>query len=365
VLTPEAVSGVLAGAAVLCAVTAAIHLSLVRTSVHGVGLAWPGAWLMLTLGSMTELASLLWPFGAVPGIGGVLLLAGLVIMAINFEKAEADRVLGRRGLMWAGAAAILFTALAALLPLSTWRVVLGVSVLLTVAWLAWWSWKRVSKIEIRLLFAFGHCMLAVWGVTALAIPVGSELAPASVLLVVSAEMERIRSSLTDLEETHRHSLRLTETDPLTGCPNRQALRAWFDNWEGGGQVSLVLIDVDDLKRINDLHGHTAGDEALRLVAGVLKESTRPGDLVVRWGGDEFVAVLRGAGRDAAKRRFTALIGILQKAADSFPYEHQLRVSWGVSTCASAAEIASSLAEADKHMYAMKRAKVDGDADVGR
>jgi diguanylate cyclase (GGDEF)-like protein len=364
-------------------VTAVVHLFLVRTSVNGVGLAWPGAWLMLTLGSITELASLLWRFGVVPGIGGVLLLAGFVIMAINFEKTETDRVLGRRGLLWAVGGAILFTALAALLPQSTWRVVLGASVLLTVAWLAWWSWKRVPNAEIRLLFALGHCMLAVWGVIALAIPVDSALAPpqalaalvllvglallavASVLLVVTAERERIRRSLIELEETHHHSLRLTETDPLTGCPNRQALRKWFDNWEGGEQVSLVLIDVDDLKRINDLYGHSAGDEALRLVAGVLKSSTRPGDLVVRWGGDEFVAVLRGAGRDAAKRRFTSLIGILQKAADSFPYEHQLRVSWGVSTCASAAEIASSLAEADEHMYAMKRAKVDGDTDVGR
>ena len=116
----------------------------------------------------------------------------------------------------------------------------------------------------------------------------------------------------------------------------------------------MLIDIDNLKRINDRHGHEAGDEALRLVAGVLKESIRLGDLVVRWGGDEFVTVLRGAAHDAATRRFTTLIGTLEEAAEGFPYEAPLRVDWGVSSCVAATDISRSLAEADERMYAMKR-----------
>ena len=119
-------------------------------------------------------------------------------------------------------------------------------------------------------------------------------------------------------------------------------------------MSVVLIDISHLKGINDRYGQEAGDEALRLIAGVLKESIRPRDIVVRWGGDEFVVVLRGAGHEAAKRRFTSLIGTLEKAAEAFPYEVPLLVDWGVSSCAAASDIARSLAEADEHMYAMKR-----------
>ncbi|MFV2071712.1 MAG: GGDEF domain-containing protein [Thermoanaerobaculales bacterium] len=178
----------------------------------------------------------------------------------------------------------------------------------------------------------------------------------SLAAVAEAEVRSLRDTVRDLEATRQHLLRLAEADPLTGCANRHALRAWFERWEGGEPVSVVLVDVDDLKRINDRHGHTAGDEALCLVAEVLKSSTRPGDLVVRWGGDEFVAVLQGAGLDTAQLRFSGLIRFLQESATGFPYDEPLRVSWGVSSCASAADIAGALAEADEKMYAMKRRK---------
>jgi GGDEF domain-containing protein len=75
---------------------------------------------------------------------------------------------------------------------------------------------------------------------------------------------------------------------------------------------------------------------------------------VRWGGDEFVTVLRGAGHDAAKRRFTGLIRVLEEATTDFPYPEPLRVNWGVSSCAVASAISRTLAEADERMYAMKR-----------
>ena len=76
--------------------------------------------------------------------------------------------------------------------------------------------------------------------------------------------------------------------------------------------------------------------------------------MVRWGGDEFVAVLRGADHEAAKRRFSGLIDALQESTEAFPYDDALRVDWGVSSCASPTDISRALAEADERMFAMKR-----------
>lgn len=97
--------------------------------------------------------------------------------------------------------------------------------------------------------------------------------------------------------------RLAHTDPLTGVPNRRAL----DQHLSGvldQDVCLMVIDLDNLKVINDTRGHTAGDEALRLVAQALRGVLRESDFFARVGGDEFTAVLLATGdgaRAAAER----------------------------------------------------------------
>jgi diguanylate cyclase (GGDEF)-like protein len=182
----------------------------------------------------------------------------------------------------------------------------------------------------------------------------SAMAAASVVGPVAQELADLRLRLLELEDDHQHLLRLTDSDPLTGCPTRDALRAWFDRWHGEQPVSIASIDLDNLKGINERYGHAAGDEALRLVAGVLSSSIRPGDLVVRWGGDEFVVVLRGAEHEAATRRLTSLMAELQEEAKNFPYDLPLRVDWGVASCSSPGDISRALAEADERMFAMKR-----------
>ncbi len=311
-------AGVLTGAAVLCAATALSHLLLARMGRTRTGFMWPIAWLLLALGAGAELFNLVVPAAGARGIGGVLIVAGLLTtgLAVNWKEAGSK---SDRGRLWKilGAAGILMV-LTGLVPLAS---LIG---------------ERMAMKAGMLLIGFGL------------------LAVASVLAVVDVEITALEEEIVELGETHQHLLRLAESDPLTGCPSRQALRAWFERWEGGEPVSVVLIDISNLKGINDRHGKEAGDEALRLIARVLEESIRPGDLVVRWGGDEFVVVLRGAGHEAAKRRFTSLIGTLEEAAEAFPYEVPLRVDWGVSSCAAASDISRSLAEADEHMYAMKR-----------
>jgi diguanylate cyclase (GGDEF)-like protein len=281
------------------------------------------AWLVIGTGGAIGFAGLQWT-GAPYAVGEALIASGLVMLALFMEPSESDG--GRHVVGWTAAAAVLFVAGSLVLPPVAWRGFFGIVLFLTAVWLA----IRSRGEDRRPVFDLAVAPIAFAGIGLMlgvirpSFAVASDaaiglllvggfatLAAATVLSLAGYEIRTLKGTLSDLEDEHGHLLRLAESDPLTGCPTRQALRAWFERWDGGEPVSVVLIDVDELKRINDSHGHAAGDEALRLVAGVLKQSIRPGDLVVRWGGDEFVAVLRGAGHDAAKRRFTGLIGVLE------------------------------------------------------
>jgi len=365
-------AGVLAGAAVLCAATALVHLLLPRPERSATSSPWPFAWLLSALAAAGEMLGLAMGAAWARGLGGALLIAGVAAMGSAIEDPRNETKEDRSSRWWILGAAAALAVLVALLPSTDWRRVLGAAVLVMLGWLVRRVWEFVTWRGPRFLFFAGAVVLGSWALMNAVAPTASVvgaplttavatlllglalLGGASVLAVVESEIGAFESKITDLEETQEHLLRMAESDPLTGCPSRQSLRGWFERWEGGEPVSVVLIDIGNLKRINDDHGYEAGDEALRLVAGVLKESIRPGDLVVRWGGDEFVVVLRGAGHEAAKRRFTSLLGTLEEAAEGFPYEAPLRVDWGVASCAAPSDISRALAEADERMYAMKR-----------
>jgi diguanylate cyclase (GGDEF)-like protein len=105
--------------------------------------------------------------------------------------------------------------------------------------------------------------------------------------------------------------RISRFDPLTGILNRRGL----DETHGAGgpngnALTVVMVDLDHFKRVNDEHGHPAGDQVLRVVAERLAESVRAGDAVVRYGGEEFLLVLPGSrlenGRAVAERARRAL-----------------------------------------------------------
>jgi diguanylate cyclase (GGDEF)-like protein len=114
------------------------------------------------------------------------------------------------------------------------------------------------------------------------------------------------SELSSLETEHRELEAVASADPLTGLANRRRLEEFIGLQcetarRTGLPVSVVMIDLDGFKQINDAYGHPAGDEVLVAVADVLSGAIRTMDLAARYGGDEFALVLPGTGREGAEK----------------------------------------------------------------
>ncbi|HXB14112.1 MAG TPA: diguanylate cyclase [Solirubrobacteraceae bacterium] len=156
----------------------------------------------------------------------------------------------------------------------------------------------------------------------------------------------------------REELRRRAThDDLTGCLNRAAItRALEENIAGGdpdGHRALLFIDLDGFKEVNDQHGHAAGDELLRAVAGHLRGSVRSDDLVGRLGGDEFLVLCPYMDEDNARRLADRLT--ISAAAGAIGSEADVTASVGVAWSRGAEIDAETLlANADRAMYEAKR-----------
>ena len=164
-----------------------------------------------------------------------------------------------------------------------------------------------------------------------------------------------------LAEANRRLAELATTDDLTGLWNR---RHFFEVFEHetrrlartGGDLALVMLDVDHFKRVNDTWGHPFGDRVLAHVAAVLRREAREVDLVARFGGEEFVVLMPGttlAQAATAGERFRRAIEAAPLRRDDGPAS--VTVSVGVAACASPGEAAHLLRHVDEALYAAKRA----------
>jgi diguanylate cyclase (GGDEF)-like protein/putative nucleotidyltransferase with HDIG domain len=165
------------------------------------------------------------------------------------------------------------------------------------------------------------------------------------------------------EQTQEDSL----TDPLTGLPNTRFMfmhltRELARAERLKSEVSLLVMDLDSFKDINDTYGHHIGDRALRDVAGVLRAAIRPYDICVRYAGDEFIVVLSGCGGEEAERKRVEL----QSAVDTLVFEPRpgrtlpLAISVGAAIFPHDGDSYEALlATADSRMYRDKTRRKRG------
>ncbi len=150
---------------------------------------------------------------------------------------------------------------------------------------------------------------------------------------------------------------LAITDGLTGLPNRRHLdelleRVCAQSARGHGALTLLMVDIDHFKRLNDTYGHQVGDEVLRLVARTLDESLRAGDIAARYGGEEFCVVMPGATGAAAVNAAERLRAAIERASVDPPVTASVGVAFGPLH----GQLPVDLTEAaDAALYAAKRA----------
>jgi len=163
-------------------------------------------------------------------------------------------------------------------------------------------------------------------------------------------------------ETHRNELReLSTHDPLTGLFNRREFEQRLQTERRravryGRPFSLLMLDVDHFKDINDRYGHPCGDEVLTTLADLLRLNVRPMDAVCRYGGEEFAAILPETGRDGALVLAERIRRTVQDSTIVLDAARQVRatVSIGVATFATdAADGGDVVAAADRALYRAK------------
>ncbi len=188
------------------------------------------------------------------------------------------------------------------------------------------------------------------GFTALCQQLGRQLCDASGIVAHTAAL---RDELRALVDEHA---RMARRDPLTNLGNRlawdEALARAQERVDCDGVATIITLDVDGLKRVNDTYGHEAGDRLLVRCADVLRQHGREGDVAVRLGGDEF-ALLLPVADELAEQRVSSLRAALGSLTSC---QNTVGASIGTATVQHGGNVADRAREADAAMYAEKRSR---------
>lgn len=173
--------------------------------------------------------------------------------------------------------------------------------------------------------------------------------------------QSLQQRLAEIEDLQAQLSEQANRDPLTGLYNRRYLDATLGRdlalaRRSGKPLSLLLLDIDHFKQINDTHGHPAGDEVLRHSAALLLGLSRSSDLVCRYGGEEFLLLLPDTGPDGAREQAEKIRLALQASAVACGSQSiEVRASVGVATLGQDCDSPEALIErADAALYTAKR-----------
>lgn len=168
----------------------------------------------------------------------------------------------------------------------------------------------------------------------------------------------------ELAEALERIRTLATHDELTGLPNRRAAlehmqRELAVRTRLEPRMTVALIDIDHFKRINDTHGHAGGDAVLRRFSEEAQSMLRGGDILARWGGEEFLLVMPATGVEQAVAALTRIRStVLALAFDEVQAGLKVTFSAGVSECHGGHDLEAAVARADAAMYSAKRAGRD-------
>lgn len=181
------------------------------------------------------------------------------------------------------------------------------------------------------------------------------------IMALMAEVESLRQDLDSAHKRLNRMEQLVDLDPLVPVANRRAfvreisrLISFAERY--GGTSSLIFIDVNNMKYINDKYGHAAGDKALIHIGNVLRTSVRETDVVGRLGGDEFGVLLAQSDAEQALPKAQSLIDKVE--ATPFEWEgeeHHVKLAFGLYMIVAGTDASDALAQADQSMYEHKRA----------
>jgi len=183
---------------------------------------------------------------------------------------------------------------------------------------------------------------------------------AAFVVVILASLGFILMAKDRSDAAHRH---LAAHDALTGLANRRALMQMLERGVAHAtrtqqECALLLLDIDHFKAINDTHGHLGGDQVLRHVAEVLRTRVRAQDFVGRYGGEEFMVLLPGTGREGALQLAETLRQAVADSACPLP-GGAIATTISIGVCAGAAGLRGSAPAlvqcADQALYAAKAA----------
>ena len=181
------------------------------------------------------------------------------------------------------------------------------------------------------------------------------------IMTLMAEVDRLRQEVEEQRARVSNLERLADQDPLTPLVNRRAFvrelsRIVSFSERYGTPASLIYFDMNGLKKVNDTHGHPAGDAALQKVASVLLDNVRESDLVGRLGGDEFGVLLAHADEEASAEKATQLMEAIQAQPLVWEgIEIEISLAYGNYTFKGGEDANAAIAAADREMYVRKHA----------